>query len=96
MSDARLSDEEIAWVRAMVPAGHLGLLENIDRMAAEIRHHRARKLTSEDINWLRYDISELAGIAMDWIPRDRIKVHARIAECRDRAIALLDRLAGEK
>ncbi len=99
MSDARLSEEKLDELERVSLTPHRAMqLPTMDVrwLVREIRHHRARQLSAEDADSLRYDIRELASIARDWVQRDRFKVFARIDECKSRAIALLDRLAGEK
>lgn len=63
-------------------------------LIAEVRSTRAAQLTPGEVEALRYDIRELSSIAKDWTAERSTKVTARIDECRERALAALDRLYG--
>ncbi len=105
MSDARLSDLpldeleilELGTVIAEKAGDAIACTtpRMLRSLINEVHRHRARQLTPDDIESLRYDIRELASIAKDWVNRDRFKVFARIDECKSRAIALLALLAGD-
>ncbi len=65
----------------------------IERDTAEIRHHRARQLTSEDVHVVCIALNFFAGQHELGIEADHDAAHAVILS---RRLALLGRLAGEK
>lgn len=59
----RLTDEELAMVRTLVPAECVGLLAYVDAMTAELRTLRAAALTEKEVAALKWAGGLLTGEA---------------------------------
>lgn len=55
----RLTDEELACVRTLVPAECLGLLHAVDSTTAELRARRAADLKPEEVEALKWTMDDL-------------------------------------